>query len=213
MNIDKTALAVSLFDKLADLYQQKFMNQDLYQDSFGLFCDLLKVKGAAVLDVACGPGNISKCLLNRRPDLQLLGIDLAPNMVKLAEINNPSAKFEVMDGRNISSLHSTFDGIMIGFCLPYLSKEEAIKMISDAAVLLNAGGVIYISTMEDDYDKSGFKKGSTGDEIFMHYHEGAYLIKALEENNFTILHTIRQPYPGEGDAAATDLILIAVKKI
>jgi 23S rRNA G2069 N7-methylase RlmK/C1962 C5-methylase RlmI len=46
---------------------------------------------------------------------------------------------------------------MCGFCLPYLSKEEAVKLIRDAAAILNPDGVFYISTMEDDYSKSDFK--------------------------------------------------------
>jgi predicted TPR repeat methyltransferase len=104
-----------------------------------------------------------------------------------------------------------YDGLMCGFCLPYLTKEEAIKLIADASNLLNAKGVLYISTMEDDYSKSAYKKGSTGDEIFMHYHQADYLTAALKENDFKIIELKRQDYPEQDGTKTTDLILIAAR--
>lgn len=132
-------------------------------------------------------------------------------MVALARNNNPTASFNVMDCRDISGLHKKYDGIMCGFCLPYLTKEEAIKLIHNGCDLLHSGGAIYLSTMEDDYNKSGFKKSSSGDEMFMHYHEAGYLSNALIENGCTITYQQHQDYPGENGNAAVDLLIIAVK--
>lgn len=205
--MDKTKIAVDVFDKLAELYQEKFMDLDLYNDTFDTFCNA--VAGKKILELACGPGNITRYLLNKRPDLEILGTDLSPNMIRLAKINNPEAGFQLLDCRNMDMLNQKFDAIMCGFCLPYLNKEEAIKLISDAAGTLNPGGILYISTMEDDYSKSGFKTGSTGDEVYMHYHEAGYLTAALIENNFTLIDMKRQDYPEKDGSKTTDLILIA----
>ena len=98
---------------------------------------------------------------------------------------------------------------MCGFILPYLSKEEAIQLIKDSALILNKNGVIYISTMEDDYSTSGFKKGSTGDEIYMHYHQADYLTEALIQSGFSMIDTQRKTYPAADNTPVVDLILIA----
>ena len=208
--MDKNQTAVNIFNKNANLYQDKFMDVNLYGPSFDLFCSTLK-KDAEILELACGPGNITKYLLNKRPDFKILGTDLAPNMVALAKINNPGAEFRVMDCREIGKFEKKYDAVMCGFCLPYLSKEEALKLIADASQLLKTGGVIYISTMEDDYAKSAFKKGSTGEEIFMHYHQADYLTQALKENKFMVIDLKRQDYPEKDGTKTTDLILIAEK--
>lgn len=208
--MDKSKIAVDIFNKNANLYQDKFMDVNLYGKSLDLFCSTLK-KDAEILELACGPGNITKYLLDKRADFKILGTDLAPNMVALAKINNPTAEFKVMDCREINKLEKKYDAIMCGFCLPYLSKEEAIKLIADASQLLKAGGVIYISTMEDDYAKSAFKKGSTCEEIFMHYHQADYLTQALKENKFMVIDLKRQDYPEKDGTKTTDLILIAEK--
>jgi len=208
--MDKSKIAVDIFNKNANLYQDKFMDVNLYGNSFDLFCSTLK-KDAEILELACGPGNITKYLLDKRPDFKILGTDLAPKMVELAKINNPTAEFELMDCREIVKLEKKYDAIMCGFCLPYLSREEALQLIADASHILKPGGVIYISTMEDDYAKSAFKKGSTGEEIFMHYHQADYLTQALKENKFMVIDLKRQDYPEKDGTKTTDLILIAEK--
>ncbi len=209
--MDKSKIAVDIFNKHASLYQTKFMDVSLYHSSFDFFCDSIKKQNAEVLELACGPGNITKYLLSKRPDLKTLGTDLAPNMIELAKQNNPSAAFEILDSRKIISLHKTYDAIMCGFCLPYLSKEETIQLIEDAYKILNPGGVIYISTMEDDYSKSGLRKGSQGDEIFMHYYLEKDLSEPLIKNGFQINHVSRVKSEMTDGSVVTDLILIAEK--
>ncbi len=209
--MDKTKIAVNVFNKLANLYQEKFMDVNLYGDTFDFFCNAIKKENAEILELACGPGNITKYLLNKRPGFKITGIDLAPNMIDLARINNPGAEFQIMDCRNIGTIEKKYDGIMCGFCLPYLSKEETIKLIGAASTRLKSNGILYISTMEDEYSKSGFKKGSTGDELFMHFHEADYLSDTLKENNFKIINLQRKKSPALDGTTMTDLILIAEK--
>jgi 2-polyprenyl-3-methyl-5-hydroxy-6-metoxy-1,4-benzoquinol methylase len=206
--MDLTKKAVEVFNKFAKPYADKFMDVSMYKDSFDIFCKKTTPENAEILEIACGPGNITQYLLEKRSDFRLFGIDLAPNMIELAKINNPSAEFEVMDCRKILSIQKKFDGIMCGFCLPYLSKGEALAFIHDAALMLHHGGMLYLSTMEDDNSTSGFRKGSSGDEIFMNYHEAGYLNTALIENGFDAIETLRYP---SIDGVTMDLVLIAKK--
>jgi ubiquinone/menaquinone biosynthesis C-methylase UbiE len=206
--MDQNKIAVDVFNKLANTYQDKYMNVDLYKDSFDFFCQNIKTENTAILEIACGPGNITKYILDKKPDLKILGIDLAPNMIDLAKVNNPTAKFQVMDCRNIESLDKKYDAIMCGFCLPYLSKKETSKLIIDASNLLNSRGIFYLSTMEDDYSKSTFKKGSSSDEVFMHYYSADFLKNELTKNNFQIIHLERKEYI-HNEENTTDLIIVA----
>lgn len=210
IKMNQTKIAVDIFNKLATGYQEKFMDVSLYHDSLDVFCNAIKKEKPEILELACGPGNITKYLLNKRPDFKILGSDLAPNMIELAKINNPTADFELMDCRAITNLDQKYDGILCGFGLPYLSKEEAIQFIKDASRNLNENGILYISTMEDNNTKSGFKTGSTGDKMYQNFHQADYLIKALEENELKIIHLERKEYI-HNEEQTTDLIIIATK--
>jgi ubiquinone/menaquinone biosynthesis C-methylase UbiE len=201
-----------VFDKHAKHYQEKFRDVSLYAKGFDIFCDAIKKKNAEILELACGPGNITSYLLNKRPDLKILGTDLAPNMLELAKKDNPAAEFQLMDARDILKLNKNYDGIMCGFCLPYLDKEEANKLFQDCYAILNPGGILYISTMEDEYSKSGIQIGSKGDEIFMHFYEGAFLKKILEENNFKVLNIERIDSLMGNGSKVVDLVIMATKQ-
>lgn len=211
MNKDKTKNAVEVFNKCANEYQRKFMDTKLYHESFDLFCEHITTKNAAILELACGPGNITKYLLEKRPDFSILGIDLSPNMIDLAKVNNPTVAFELMDCNAIGLIDTKYDGMMCGFALPYLSKEEALKLITNASVLLGSAGVLYLSTMEGDYSSSGIQRSSSGDEIYIHFHQEDYLVNALKATGFEILNLQRKHYRMPNGTETTDMIIIAKK--
>jgi len=210
--MENNQISVNTFNKLAQQYQDKYMSLEMYDQTFECFIDLLPKADAKILELGCGPGNITRYLLGHGPDLKILGTDLAPKMVDLARTNNPQAEFQILDCRSISSISESFDAIMCGFCLPYLTKEEAASLIKDAAKLLNPGGVIYISTMEDDYGKSGLQSSSSGDEVFMYYHSSSFLQERLEEAGFDIQKLQRQDFYESDDTKSIDLFITAQLK-
>lgn len=210
MNNDNNIQAVSLFNKLADSYQERFLSVEAYSESFEVLLSLLN-QNSTVLDIACGPGNISKFLLNKRIDLQILGIDLAPNMIQWAKKNNPTAQFKVHDALQLELIPDTFDAIIIGFLFPYLSITQVKELISKARKLINTEGIIYISTMEDRYENSRFRSSSTGEQLLMHYYEASDLIEILEMNEFKVVFEKRQTYSINETESDTDLMLIAQK--
>lgn len=207
--MDKSQTAVEVFNKRAKEYQDKFMNVDLYSATFDLFCKCITEKNADILEIACGPGNITSYLLKKRPDFKILATDLSVKMLELAKINNPGATFKIMDCRKINQFVQKYDGIVCGFGLPYLSKQEAKNLITDASHLLKPKGLLYLSTMEDDNEKSGIVLSSYGDKAFINYHQADYLTSYLEENNFKIIDLQRKDFTGSDGKKGTDLILIA----
>lgn len=209
--MDKNKSAVTIFNKFAQLYQNKYMDTSMYHSSFDFFCDKISSTNPTILELSCGPGNITQFLLKKRPDFKITATDLAPSMIELAKQNNPEAEFLLLDCRKILSLKKKFDGILCGFGLPYLSKEECIQLISDASTALNPNGVLYLSTMEDDYSKSGIKKGSTGDEMYQYFHQEDYLLAALNNSGFKSIETQRVKTVQPDKSIVTDLILIAQK--
>ena len=188
------------------------MDVSLYEDSLNKFSNLITKENSKILDLACGPGNITKYLLSQKPGLVIHGIDLAPYMILLAKINNSGASFEVMDCRSITNLNEKFDAVICAFCLPYLSKEETSKLFSDVNSVLNEEGICYLSTLEDDYNKSCYETCSKGDQIFMHYYEGEYLVDELEKKNFEIIEIFRTSSTMTNGREVVDLAIISSKK-
>jgi 2-polyprenyl-3-methyl-5-hydroxy-6-metoxy-1,4-benzoquinol methylase len=196
------------WNKVASLYEARFMDLDLYNGTYDMFCEQLEKKNARILEIGCGPGNITRYILAKRPDFKIQGIDIAPNMIALAKKNNPLANFEVMDCRQISQLKTKFDGIICGFCLPYLSQQDSSQLIKDCASLLAPHGIFYLSFVEGDYENSGDQTGSSGDHIYFYYHSLYRLKKDLAENEFKVVHLTDIKYQKSDGAEEVHRIVI-----
>lgn len=209
--MDKTKAVIQLFDHFAETYQEKYGDQTSYAVTFDRFCAALPTDAATVLELGCGPGNVTQYLLDRQPTLKITALDLAPEMLRLARQKLPQVDFREMDARDIGSLSTSFDGILAGFCLPYLSRPEAEQLIHDAKTLLRPGGILYLSTMEGAYSASGWKGPSTGEDfkLFTYYHEADSLKAALQKVGFVLLDEQRIPQPKPSEASTEDLILLA----
>lgn len=211
--MDKYQLNKNTFDKLATQYQDRFMDYDGYVDTFDLLMSVIVKEDAKVLEIACGPGNVTKYLNSHKPHYKIYGIDVAPKMIDLARINNPTAKYDVMDCRHLSHFSDSFDAIMCAFGLPYITKEDAISLIKDSCNLLEENGVLYISTMEGNYEDSEYLKSAAHKELtYVYYHKASYLKEELKSNNMEVLHEIRKPYTDGSGNFFIDLFLIAMKQ-
>ena len=201
-------LSVATFNKLARQYQDKYMLMPLYEPTYQRLSEMMGARDK-VLELACGPGNIARYLLARHPQLDYLGTDLAPQMVSLARKNNPTARFEVMDCLAIDALPEDFDVLVCGFCLPYLNLAEAQALIEAMARRLKPGGLLYLSTMEGDYQASHLQTSSSGDQAFVYYHCGEWLNKCLHVAGFDLVNCHRQDYAERGDV---DLFIMSRRR-
>ncbi len=201
------------WNKVASLYQEKFMNLDLYNETYDLICNSIKNPHAKILEIGCGPGNITKYLLSKRPDFDVFGIDVAPNMIVLAKENNPTSTFSVMDCRQINELETKYDGIVCGFCLPYLSPADCTKFINDCYHLLDENGLIYISFVEGETSESGFKVASTGDRSYFYFYNVEEITRQLKENKFDDIQLFKVVYNRSATEKEIHIIVIARAKV
>ncbi|MBP9213697.1 MAG: class I SAM-dependent methyltransferase [Chitinophagaceae bacterium] len=199
------------WNKVAQLYEDKFMHLTIYNESYDFVCKHLQHLNSKLLEVGCGPGNITKYLLTQKPDFDILGIDIAPNMIQLAEQNNPTATFKVLDALKIHELNDLFDAIIVGFCLPYFAPMDAEHFIKNAYSALNKKGVLYLSFVEGNPINSGYQTASSGDRTYFYYYHLNDLEKLLSSNQFKLLKTFHVEYEKSNNEKEIHTVLIAEK--
>lgn len=210
--MDRYKETFDTWNNIASIYQDKFMDLDLYNETYDYICNSVTKRKAKLLEIGCGPGNLTKYLLSKRPDFDIFGIDIAPNMIELAKKNNPTANFAIMDSRQIKLLDTKYDGIISGFCLPYLSHTESNELISHSYDLLNENGLIYLSFVEGDSTKSDFKV-SSGGRVYFHFHNLDNLKAQLISTKFDEIETFKIKYKISETEFDIHTILTAKKRL
>lgn len=209
--MDRYCTTFASWNKVANQYADAFMDVDIYDDTYKKFLDILPSPTSTILEVGCGPGNVTKNVLSKNSSLDWLGIDVAPNMIKCAKEFNPKATFLVMDGRAIHTFNTNFDGIICGFFLPYISTEEVDIFISDCHKLLSRNGIIYISFVNGHPTYSGYITNNQGDQMYFYYHREEKIIHQLIKQGFQVMHNIPISFQRKEDAPEIHTILIAQK--
>lgn len=211
--MDRDKETFDTWNKIASLYQDKFMYLDLYNSTYDFICNSVNKVNAKILEIGCGPGNITKYLLSKRPDFDIFGIDVSRNMIELAKINNPNASFAIMDCRKIDELETKYAGIVCGFCLPYLSEADSKKLISDSYHLLEDDGLFYLSFVEGDPIKSGYQVGSSGDRSYFYFHDLEILRTQLIDNGLREIAITKLDYKRSESLKEQHTIITAKKRV
>ena len=130
-----------------------------------------------------------------------------------AKKQNPGARFELMDIREIGQLKQQFNAVIAAFCLPYISYDDVPALFEDIRNLTTEKAWVYVSFMEGKRDRSGFEKTSfTGDkELYINYHDKLEIERLLEKNGFLLKKFFTKDYPEPDGSVTTDIILIAQK--
>lgn len=112
-------------------------------------------KGMSLLDVGCGPGNITADLASRLGDGPVIGIDLSEEVIELASsqydtVTNPNLSFEVGNVYEVDYLDDHFDVVYAHQVLQHLSRP--VDALQEMKRVLKPGGTLAVR----DADYGGF---------------------------------------------------------
>lgn len=202
---------IATWNKLALLYEQKFMHLPIYNHTYDALLQECPSGNLRLLDVGCGPGNVSWYLCEKHKQLNVYGIDAAESMIERAKIHLPLASFEVLDGRKITEISGMFDVVVSGFFIPYLDENEVREFFDAVQKKLHANGLFYLSYVPGSAEQSGFQTGSTGDRVYFHFHPKHTVLRFLEEVGFRLLHQFEVEYVRGEESTEIHEVLILRK--
>ena len=132
----------AMFSRNAAAYQQRLNGIMARGEARGRqrVIELLELRpGMRVLDLACGPGTLSKPLAALvEPDGELVGVDLAEGMIELARRQGiRNARFQVMDIERLSFPDASFDAAACGHGLQFA--PDLSRALGEAHRVLRRG--------------------------------------------------------------------------
>jgi trans-aconitate methyltransferase len=100
--------------------------------------------GTRVLDVAAGPGHVSKACANR--GAQPVGLDVAHEMVAVARARYPDLDFRQGDAHHLPFADRSLDSIVGNFAILHLGRPE--RAVAEFVRVLAPGGSLALSTWD-----------------------------------------------------------------
>jgi malonyl-CoA O-methyltransferase len=219
------------FNRSANSYDahaqvQRIMS-DRLADSFIRWENKGNVAGLSILEIGCGTGTLTEVLVNQWPSASITALDIAPEMIKLAEQRVFSAEANLIGeftSDRLRFLHAdvemwaqdapmaSFDLIVSNACFQWLSNPR--QTLGHLLRLLRPGGLLKFTTFGPDtfcemhkafnevYRASGLEPQRHG-LSFLSTNEWYNLLK---ESEFSSIHYERS-IQTEKYASARDLLL------
>jgi SAM-dependent methyltransferase len=134
------------YDRIAAHYAEEYF-KELERKPFDLemlndFALSVRAMGR-VCEIGCGPGQVARYLQDRGVDM--CGIDLSQEMVKVARRLNPDISFEQADMCALNSPDASLAGVIAFYSIIHLKREEAPRALLEMARVLKPGGRLLIS--------------------------------------------------------------------
>ncbi|MCL5113878.1 MAG: class I SAM-dependent methyltransferase [Patescibacteria group bacterium] len=154
------------WDNISSTYSSGRTNNRKFVLDPALIETIGNVKGKKILDIACGPGDIS--ILLAQKGAICTGIDFSEKMIQKAKEKakelNLNIDYKLMDSKDIDKIQDKFDVIVIVLMFPFISNfQDFEKIISDAANLLNPGEKLVIGDPHPTFDNYMENRLKTGD--------------------------------------------------
>ena len=142
----KTEELKAAHDVLAEFYADRLAGaldrMPAERAVLGLFCDLTLAAGlgANVVDVGCGTGRLEPYLAAR--GLSPGGIDLSPEMIRVARRDHPGFDFDVADLRELPFGDASLAGLVCWYSLMFLAPADRPAAFSELARVVKPGGYL-----------------------------------------------------------------------
>lgn len=145
---------MEIFDDEANLYDS------WYESKIGAFADKVQTqlafslfkpeKGMRILDVGCGTGNFSLKLA--KMGLDVVGIDISGNMLKIAESKAKAEGLKIdflnVDAQDMKFKDEFFDGIISMAAIEFFRRPE--RALKEMFRVAKKGGEILVGTINRD---------------------------------------------------------------
>ncbi len=207
--IDTQQQTITAFDQAAEQYESSIAKLTNYNPTYDFLLSLLK-QNDQILDLACGPANISQYLKNKLP-LQITGYDLSEKMLSIAQRNIQDGHFEkqsICDFTYPQQAHA----IINGFGLPYLSKEQIKPCFKRCHESLVTGGIMYISFMQGSTQGYEIPSFDINAALYIYYHQLHEIIAMLKNTGFTVIKKWQLDYIETDGSKTQDIVLICTKQ-
>ena len=198
----KTEELRAAHDVLAEFYAERLAGildrMPIEQAVLGLFCNLTLAAdlGTSVADVGCGTGRLEPYLAAK--GLSPRGIDLSPQMIRVARRDHPGFAFDVADLRDLPIEAASLAGVVCWYSLMYLAPSDRPAAFGELARVVKPGGYLVTAFKAGDSQlRRGGHSTGLGVEFDIYWLSPGEMERQVTGAGFTTVFWGGRPAEGE----------------
>ncbi|MEP9362340.1 class I SAM-dependent methyltransferase [Nocardioides sp. CN2-186] len=185
-------------DVLAEFYAERLAGildrMPVERAVLGLFSELVHAAGTGteVGDIGCGTGRLAPYLVAQ--GFTPHGVDLSPEMIRVARRDQPGHDFEVADLRDLPFADASLDGALGWYSLMYLTPEDRTIAFGELARVVKPGGHVAAAyKVGDDTVRRGAQTLDLGIGFDIWWMSPAEVARRFEEAGFEVVVSVTKP--------------------
>jgi SAM-dependent methyltransferase len=198
----KTEELRAAHDVLAEFYADRLADTLDHMPAeravLGLFCDLTFTAGlgASIGDIGCGTGRLEPCLA--ASGLSLRGIDLSPEMIRVARRDYPGFEFDIADLRELPFEDASLAGVVCWYSLMYLVPSDRPAAFSELArVVKSEGYLVTAFKIGDSQVRRGGRSTGLGVEFDVYWLSPDEMERRVTDAGFSTVFWRGRPAEGQ----------------
>jgi SAM-dependent methyltransferase len=201
------------YDAVAEEYAARFFDELAAKplDRAVLDCLVELTRGRGIVaDIGCGPGQIARYLADH--GAEAMGIDLSPEMVKLAQRLSPDIPFRVGDMLAIDLEDHSLGGIAAFYSIIHAPPEQIPQIMREFYRLLRPDGLALLAFHIGDEPVHLDEWWEQPVSLDFHFYQPETLARHIQEAGFRIEAKVeRAPYVGSVEHPSQRGYLLARK--
>jgi SAM-dependent methyltransferase len=186
------------YDRLADAYAAQLLRElegkPLDRALLDCFAELTRGRGP-VLEIGCGPGQVAGYLAAR--GVAVRGLDLSPEMVRVARASHPGVEFTVGDMLDLPAADGELAGIVGFYAIVNLRPDDVLRAIAEMRRSLAPGASVLLAFHVGAEIVRPGELWGVPVALDFHFFETAFVEGALAAAGLAVEARVeREPYPG-----------------
>jgi len=208
--MDKNEI-INFYSEYSIQFDEKIGSLNLYDNSYAAFVMNSKRK-RNMLDLACGPGNVSVFVKKMIPDIKITCVDLSEKMLQLAETKVRDAEFYVSDILCVEIPENKYDLIFCAFGIPYIKSSDLDRFVNQVNKFSEKGTSVYMSCMEGTSVENEIMSFANYQTVSVQRHQKNNVVDSFRKFDFTLVDFQTQGYKEPDGSITTDMIFFFEKQ-
>lgn len=119
----------------------------MHSDDCSLIERYLGSRSGAVLDVGCGPGQLTAHL--SALGVQISGIDLVPEFIEHARATHPACRFDLGSAEQLEHADGSLDGVLTWYSLIHFAPDHLDAVLDELRRVLAVDGILVVGFFDD----------------------------------------------------------------